>query len=145
MTLLRFFAYLLGVIVLALSKVLIPMAVYAVTKIYNLSDQTVTYLLGKGPPLVTALIFILFGLDLLLLPRELVLGTTVYGSDVNAQGVSDLESTRLATEKDEKTIRGARIFGGFFLAFGVVILYLTFTGHATARYGVDSWPPLPYP
>lgn len=117
----RFWAYLLGISVLLLSKLLIPLILHIILRVWHLPDQVVAYWLGKGPPFVTATVFILFGIDHILSPRDSLVIWAGRGS------------------------RYAQVAGGVALGLGIVVLYLTFTGRATAVYDARFLPPLPYP
>lgn len=150
MSIWRFLAYLLGAIVLFLSKALVPLAMYGLSRLLNLPANAVTYLLGKGPPLVTGLIFILFGLDLLLMKRTFISNET--GSSTSKRTRQDehirfkpIVAKRSTTDRGEKQIREVRFLGGSLLIVGLVLLLLSLAGPLTADYSESAWPPLPYP
>jgi hypothetical protein len=62
-------AYLVGITVSVLSKGLVALALDAVTSIWELPDQIVTYWYRKGPIFLVATLLILFGLDHMLFPH----------------------------------------------------------------------------
>jgi hypothetical protein len=65
----RVLAYLVGITVFVLSKGLVALALDAVTSIWDLPDQIVTYWYRKGPIFLVATLLILFGLDHMLFPH----------------------------------------------------------------------------
>jgi len=150
MSIWRFLAYLLGAILLFLSKGLIPLALYGISRIFNLPEHTVTYLLGKGPPVVTALIFILFGLDLLRMKLDLISNEAEGSPGISTRQPGPVRFKRvtikpITTDQNEKRVKQVRIFGGWLLILGLVFLLLSLSGPLTEVYSDNEWPPLPYP
>lgn len=74
MPLWRFWAYILGITVLVLSKFLVAQALSVIPRIWKLPDQFVAYWFGKGPVFLAAMLLILFGIDHVLFPEGALMG-----------------------------------------------------------------------
>jgi hypothetical protein len=121
----RLWIYLAGFCILVLSKILVPLVLYTVTRVWNLPEQTVGYCLAKGPGFLASIGFILFGFDNLLCPERALLS---WGPQRAGKGGKEM----------------IQIAGIAILVIGMVMLYLTFFTKMGALYS-DDWPPLPYP
>lgn len=141
----RFWIYVVGFWILILSKILVPLVLYAVTRVWNPPEQLVGYCLAKGPPFVTSAGFILLGLDHLLWPTRSLASWVVQSPREDVQGSKRIRFEGTTSRQRAKILRDARIVGVATLGIGIAMLYLTFFCKTSAGYSADAWPPLPYP
>jgi hypothetical protein len=105
----RVLAYLVGITVFVLSKGLVALALDAVTSIWDLPDQIVTYWYRKGPIFLVATLLILFGFDHVLFPQRTLM-------DVGRR----------------YSLRSVQLLGVVVMGVGIYLFYTALFGRAVA-------------
>jgi hypothetical protein len=141
----RLWVYAVGFSIIILSKIVIPLVLYAVTRVWNLPEQLIGYCLAKGPTFVIGVGFILFSLDHLLWPKRSLVSWVVPSQEEGTQGSERIQSERMTPRKRARILGDAQIVGVVTLGVGILWLYVTFFSKASAGYSANAWPPLPYP